>query len=87
MTDKLIKHGWHWSFGWLRRPEYDEPGWFCYEHPDGDMWMAKFPRLYLDCREDEDTGEQYTCRAPIPRKPVKHDTSAKSAPAGRNAKG
>jgi hypothetical protein len=86
-TDKLLKHGWHWSFGWLRRPEYDLDYWYCYEHPDGELWMAKLPALYLDCRMDSKTGEIYTCRSPIPRKPMNYDPSTKSAHPSRNAKG
>ncbi|CAB4131217.1 hypothetical protein UFOVP122_64 [uncultured Caudovirales phage] len=85
--DPIIKHGWHWSFGWLRRPEYDEPDWYCYEEPDGDMWLSTLPFLYLDLRRDKKTGELYTTRAPIPKRPMKYDTSAKSAASRRNAKG
>jgi hypothetical protein len=89
--DPIIKHGWHWEFGWLRRPENDQDGMFCYEEPDGDLILSARPAheiaIYLDCRVDTKTGEKYTCFAKIPRKPMKHDTSVKSSNPCRNAKG
>ncbi len=38
--DKLISIGWHWNYGFLRRPEMDNRDGFtgyCYESPDADM--------------------------------------------------
>jgi hypothetical protein len=71
MTDAIVKHGWHWTFGWLRRPELDQDGMFCYEEPDGDLVYTKRRsqkiQMYLDCRYDEELDELYTCLAPIPR--------------------
>lgn len=70
--DQLLKHGWHWSFGWLRRPELDKDGMYCYEEPDGDLVFSKRhehkDQMYLDCRKDEFDGEVYTCLARIPRR-------------------
>ena len=72
MTDTLVKHGWHWSFGWLRRPELDQDNMYCYEEPDGDLVFSKRlehkNQLYLDCRHDEEIGENYTCLAKLPRR-------------------
>jgi hypothetical protein len=72
MTDKLVKHGWHWSFGWLRRPEMDQNNMYCYEEPDGDLVFVRKRehrvQLYLDCRHDEEVSENYTCIAPVPRR-------------------
>jgi len=91
MTDPIVKHGWHWSFGWLRRPEYDQDGMSCYEEPDGDLVLSPRPShktaIYLDCRKDEETGELYTTISPIPKRPMSYDPSAKSPSARRNAKG
>jgi hypothetical protein len=89
--DPIIKHGWHWSFGWLRRPECDQDGMFCYEEPDGDLVLSTWPShktaIYLDCRIEIKTGEKYTCFARIPRKPMRHDPSTKPANSRRNAEG
>jgi len=89
--DKIIKHGWHWSFGWLRRSELDQGDMYCYEEPDGDLILSAHPAhkiaIYLDCRLDARTGQAYTCLARIPKKPMKHDPSAKPAASSRDAKG
>ncbi len=72
MTDAIVKHGWHWSFGFLRRPELDQDEMHCYEHPNGDLIYSKRHehkhQMYLDSRVDEDSGEEYSCLAPIPRR-------------------
>jgi hypothetical protein len=79
--DPIIKHGWHWSFGWLRRPEMDQQGMYCYEEPDGDLVLSAQPAheraIYLDCREDLKTGKRYTCISHIPKRPMNYDVSAK----------
>ena len=84
--DKIVKHGWHWSFGWLRRPELDQQGYYCYEMPDGDLMLSPRPAhamgVYLDCRKDEQTGELYTCISVIPKRPMKHDPSTRPANPG-----
>lgn len=72
MTDTIKRHGWHWSFGILRRPELDQQGMYCYENPDGDLIYSRRRehkhQMYMDSRVDEDTGEEYSCLAPIPRR-------------------
>ena len=70
--DKLLSSGWHYTYGWLRRPELDEEnGGFCYEEPDGDIVISSDPRhrntMYLDCRWDEDLKETYTAVSATPR--------------------
>jgi len=63
--DRLISTGWHWSYGWLRRPDMDDENGFCYEEPDGDLvYSARREHrwaCFLQCREDFVTGEQYLC--------------------------
>ena len=87
--DEIIKHGWHWTFGWLRRPELDQQGYYCYEEPDGDLVLSPRPAhamaMYLDCRRDPCTGELYTCMASIPRRPMKNAPSAKPTHPSRNS--
>ena len=65
MADKIISKGWHWEYGWLRRPELDEPGLgFAYEEPDGDIVYVNLKKAKkkaaLQCRETE-SGERYLC--------------------------
>jgi len=80
--DQILKHGWHWSFGWLRRTEFDQGGLYCYEEPDGDLVMSSHPAhaiaIYLDQRKDDKTGRIYTCFSPIAKRPMRYDSSAKS---------
>ena len=61
--DKVVSYGWHNSYGWLRRKEYDAGGAYCYEHPDGDLIYTKdrrhINRAYLQCNIDSETGEKY----------------------------
>jgi len=89
--DKIIKHGWHWSFGWLRRPELDQEEMYCYEQPDGDLVLSGQPAhkiaMYLDCRMDTQTGDTYTYISRIPKRPMRYDPPAKSSTSRRNAKG
>ena len=63
-TDKQISVGWHWTYGWLRRPECDEPFGYAYEEPDGDMVfigdIKAMKRVMLQCCEDQN-GERYIC--------------------------
>jgi len=63
-ADKRISVGWHWTYGWLRRPECDEFIGYAYEEPDGDLVFiedvnAKH-RVMLQCCEDQN-GERYIC--------------------------
>jgi hypothetical protein len=41
----VIKHGWHWEFGWLRRVELDgdNPQRFAYEMPCGAIVFSHNP--------------------------------------------
>ena len=63
--DELISTGWHWSYGWLRRPDLDEDHGYCYEEPDGDLVFTArrghSVACYLECREDRESGERYLC--------------------------
>jgi hypothetical protein len=62
-NDTYIKSGWHWSFGWLRRPEMDESIGYCYEDGEGDLIYSTRPDhklvCYLDCFQDQVSGEKY----------------------------
>lgn len=64
-NDTVISTGWHWTYGWLRRREEDKPYGFCYEDGDGDLIYTPSPihrdKLYLECRQDTETGEKYLC--------------------------
>ena len=69
-TDRLVFSGWHWTFGWLRRPELDEDEiGYCYEDGDGTLYFtakrAHKKALLLDCWETEE-GERYLAFHPIP---------------------
>lgn len=70
MTHRLITSGWHYTFGWLRRPELDDANGYCYEEPDGDLiFTARIShqvRAYLDCWEDTRTGERYLAFTRLP---------------------
>jgi hypothetical protein len=74
--DKYLFSGWHWSFGWLRRPEVDNHNGFCYEAANGDLIFTKARmhrrNLFLDCWIDKNTGERYLAISKIPRN---HDTA------------
>ena len=70
--DRLRCSGWHYTFGWVRRSDLDdELCGFCYEDPEGMIIVS--PELhhkngvYLDCREDRETGELYLCVSKIPK--------------------
>lgn len=64
-ADKRISVGWHWTYGFLRRPESDEVFGYAYEGPDGDMIYIPNPeaskRVMLECRVCSTTGERYVC--------------------------
>lgn len=74
MTDKVVRHGWHWSFGWLRRPELDQDNFFAYEMPDGDIVLTRREEckreMYIDGRLDENSGEVYPCISIYPRRAI-----------------
>lgn len=70
--DLLISTGWHWTYGWLRRPTLDRTyNGYVYEDGDGDIMIFKDAlhkkAVYLECREDISTGERYLCVSHIPR--------------------
>lgn len=66
--DETVRSGWHWEFGWLRRPDMDDHHGYCYEEPDGDLvfFGDKGSRImvYLDQRVDRKTGDNYLCMHP-----------------------
>lgn len=49
---QVLKSGWHWSFGMLRRPELDTPTHHAYEEPSGQIMMTRDPdhrdQMHLD---------------------------------------
>jgi hypothetical protein len=63
--DKTISIGPHWTYGWLRRPELDEPIGYAYEDPDGDIVFIPAPHakkwVRLRCCIDASSGEKYLC--------------------------
>lgn len=69
--DKKIKSGWHWTFGWMRRPDYDTSNQFAYEGPDGEIIMSSMfvhrKNMYMAQYEDAETGELYVTDDPAPR--------------------
>jgi len=75
VSDKILCSGWHWSFGWLRRPEIDEDGMFAYEDGDGDLIYSENPchkhGAYLACLQDEQTKERYLTFSFVPKVYVK----------------
>jgi hypothetical protein len=72
MADRFVSSGWHYSYGWLRRPELDNNGWHCYEDGDGDLYLTDYPGseklLLLECRTDIKTGENYLCFSKLRQK-------------------
>jgi len=70
VTDKLISSGWHWQYGWMRRPELDDANGYCYEEPDGDLVFTAHLRhrkaLRLACFRSEDLKENYLTISHVP---------------------
>jgi hypothetical protein len=70
--DKYISSGWHYRYGWLRRPELDDQNGYCYEEADGDLIFTKnivhSIRVYLDCWRDGETGVKYLTFTRLPVK-------------------
>lgn len=70
VKDKIVSGGWHWSFGWLRRPEKDCAYGFCYEEPEGDLIFSNRKDhqhiAFLDKWIDGETGEYYCAFNPEP---------------------
>jgi hypothetical protein len=71
--DTYVSSGWHYNYGWLRRPELDDANGYAYEEADGDLIFTNrithSVRAYLDCWRDAKTGERYLMftRLPIER--------------------
>ena len=40
---RVASTGYHHTYGWLRRPDKDEPFRFAYEHPNGRMIYSSNP--------------------------------------------
>lgn len=64
LKDDVISKGWHWTYGWLRRPEMDvSHGGYVYEDGSGTLMSfqdSKYRRAaYLECCRDRVTGELY----------------------------
>lgn len=85
--DKLISIGWHWNYGFLRRPELDNrDGYigYCYEYPDGDMIYSQRGDHATICFINEwldgDTGERYLTLDPRPTKELVEEYGSKSHP-------
>lgn len=74
--DKLISTGWHWQYGWLRRPELDNEDGYCYEEPDGNLVFSPLLRhrkaLRLSCWYDAKIGENYLVLNHAPCKASKY---------------
>lgn len=74
-SDRLLSIGWHWNYGFLRRPEMDNRDGFrgfCYEHPDGDMIYSERGDHEKICFFNEwldgETHEKYLTLDPRPTK-------------------
>lgn len=72
LEDTVISSGWHWTYGWMRRPGLDRAyNGYVYEDGDGDIMIFKEPlykrSVYLECREDVSTGERYLCVSHVPK--------------------
>jgi len=70
MTDKLISTGWHYQYGWMRRPELDDANGYCYEEPDGSLVFSQHLRhrkaLRLACMFDVEAQENYLTISHVP---------------------
>ena len=70
VKDQKVGGGWHWSFGWLRRPEKDCNYGYCYEEPEGDLIFSNRKDhkhiAYLDKWQDGETGEFFCAFNPEP---------------------
>lgn len=70
MSDQIVSTGWHWQYGWLRRPELDDANGYCYEEPDGDRVYTPSLRhrkaMRLTCWLDAETGEKYLAISHVP---------------------
>ena len=59
----IVRCGFHWTFGWLRRSELDNRDGYCYEAPDGDLIYSNIKwhedKMLLYELVDADTGDHY----------------------------
>lgn len=85
--DRLIRIGWHWNFGFLRRPEMDnKDGYkgYCYEYPDGDMVYTQRRDHETICFFNEwldaETGEKYLTIDPRKTKFLVEEYGSRSHP-------
>jgi len=62
--DVVVSEGWHWTYGWMRRPDLDVvyTG-YAYEDGDGTIMIFKDrihrKHVYLMCCKDQESGELY----------------------------
>lgn len=74
--DRLVSTGWHWQYGWLRRPELDDDNGYCYEEPDGSHVFTPLLRhrraMRLACWFDQELNENYLCISHVPCKASKY---------------
>ena len=65
VKDLVVRTGWHWQFGWLRRRDLDDAHGYCYEEPDGDQVFFRDAEcqnmVILEERVISETGETYLC--------------------------
>ena len=68
MTKRYLNTGWHWEYGWLRRPELDGQHGYCYEEPDGDLVFTPATRHRKACRLSawDDNGERFLILSHVP---------------------
>lgn len=75
-SDKLLSTGWHWQYGWMRRPELDDVNGYCYEEPDGNLVFTPSLRhrkaLRLSCWFDAELEEPYLVLSHVPCKASKY---------------
>ena len=68
--DTLISSGWHWQYGWMRRPELDDNNGYCYEEPDGNLVFTPLLRhrkaMRLACWFDHELQENYLVISHVP---------------------
>ena len=87
-NDRLIGIGWHWNFGFLRRPECDnEEGYrgFCYESPDGKLKLYSEREdhefvCFFNCWHDPDRNERYVTFDPRPTEFLVEEYGSKTVP-------
>ena len=86
-NDRLVRSGWHWEFGFLRRSELDDKeGYrgFCYEYPDGDMIYTERADhasiCFINEWTDDETGERFLTLDPRPTKLLVEEYGSRTNP-------